>query len=199
MAETKTTNRGASQRKTIDKWKKKKWFTVFSSKVFGKKPLGEIPSEKPKNLVGRTFKVTLDVVTGQRTKRDYKITFKINDIQGQNASTTISNFEVSKSTMGRNIRRRNSKVSLVKKIPVVNGEAIITVVVVTERKGTNAQKTSIRKIIDEQLNSLSGKDFELLVEELLLSNFSNELFKRSSKVCPIKKVIVSKAIFVGAK
>lgn len=199
MAEVKATAKGASARKTVDKWKKKKWFTVSSSKVFDKRPLGEIPAEKPKNLVGRTFKVTLDVVTGQRAKRDYKVAFKINDIQGQNASTVISNFEVNKSTIGRTIRRRNSKVGLVKRIPVIGGEAITTVIVVTERKGTNAQKTSIRKIINEQLNSLNGKDFEALVEELLMGNFSNELFKLAAKVCPIKRVIVSKATFFGAK
>ena len=54
-----------------------------------------------------------------------------------------------------------------------------SVVVVTDRKATNAQKTGIRKLIEEQVATLNGKDFELVVQELLLGNFSNELFKKA--------------------
>jgi len=191
--------KASAARKTVDKWKKKRWFNVLSSKIFDKRPLGETPGEKPKNVMGRTFKCTLDTVTGQRAKRDYMVSFKINDIQGQTASTVVSEFVVNKGTLGRTIRRRNSKVGVVKRIPVVGGEAMTTVIVVTDRKATNAQKVGVREIINEQIKTLNGKDFELLVQELLLGNFSNELFKRASKICPVKKVIVSKSTFFEAK
>ncbi len=191
--------KASAARKTVDKWKKKKWFNVLSSKIFDKRPLGETPVEKPKNLMGRIMKTTLDMVTGQRAKRDYMISFKVNDVQGQTASTVVSEFSVNKGTLGRTIRRRNSKVALVGKIAVVGGEAMTTVVVVTERKATNAQKAGVRKIIKEELASLNGKDFELLVQELLLGNFSNELFKKAAKVCPVKKVIVAKSTFTESK
>lgn len=191
--------KASAARKTVDKWKKKKWFNVLSSKIFDKRPLGETPGEKPKNVMGRTFKCTLDNVTGQRAKRDYMVSFKINDIQGQTASTVVSEFVVNKGTLGRTIRRRNSKVGITKRIPVVGGEAMTTVIVVTDRKATNAQKVGIREMILEQINTLNGKDFELLVQELLLGNFSNELFKKASKVCPVKKVIVSKSTFFESK
>ena len=199
MAEQTKAQKASAARKTVDKWKKKKWFSIVASKIFDKKPLGETPGEKPKNIMGRTFKSTLDVVTGQRAKRDYMVSFKINDIQGQTASTVISEFVVNKGTLGRTIRRRNSKVGVVKRVPVVGGEAMTTVIVVTERKAPNVQKTAIRKIIEEQLTTLNGKDFELLVQELLLGNFSNELFKKASKIYPVKKVIVSKSTFFETK
>jgi small subunit ribosomal protein S3Ae len=200
MAETQSKAQKASAaRKTVDKWKKKKWFAVLSSKIFDKKPLGETPGEKPKNVMGRTMRVTLDMVTGQRAKRDYAVSFKVNDIQGQTASTVVSEFAVNKGVLGRTVRRRNSKVGLVEKLPVVGGEAMTTVVVVTDRKATNVQKASIRKMIKEQLTTLQGKDFELVVQELLLGNFSNELFKKASKICQVKKVIVAKATFTETK
>jgi small subunit ribosomal protein S3Ae len=198
MAETKA-QKASAARKTVDKWKKKKWFTISASKIFDRRPLCETPGEKPKNIMGRTLKTTLDTVTGQRAKRDYVISFKVNDVQGQNASTVVSQFAVNKGTLGRTVRRRNSKVGLVKRVPVVGGDAMTTVVVVTDRKATNAQKTIIRKMIDEALAVLKGKDFELVVQELLLGNFSNELFKKASKICPVKKVIVAKSTFFGSK
>ncbi len=198
MAETKA-QKASAARKTVDKWKKKKWFTISASKIFDRRPLCDTPGEKPKNIMGRTLKTTLDTVTGQRAKRDYVISFKVNDIQGQNASTVVSQFAVNKGTLGRTVRRRNSKVGLVKRIPVIGGDAMTTVVVVTDRKATNAQKTIIRKMIDDSLAVLKGRDFELVVQELLLGNFSNELFKKASKICPVKKVIVAKSTFFGSK
>jgi len=194
-----TAQKSSGARKTVDKWKKKKWFTILSSKIFDKKPLCETPGEKPKNIMGRTFKTTMDMVTGQRTKRDYVLSFKVNDIQGQNASTVISGFEVNKGTLGRTVRRRNSKVALHENLPVVGGEAITTILVVTDRKATNAQKAGVQKIIKEHLAPLAGKDFEILTQELLLGNFSNDLFKKALKVCPIKKVIVAKSTYSQSK
>jgi len=199
MAENVKAQKASAARKTVDKWKKKKWFTVNSSKIFDKRPLGETPGEKPKNILGRTFRVTLDTVTGQRAKREYSISFKVNDVQGTTASTVISHFEVNKGTLGRTVRRRNSKIALVERIPVVGGDAMTTIAVVTDRKATNAQRMGIRKIIKESAAALNGKDFELLVQELLLGAFSNELFKKASKICPIKKVIVSKSVFMASK
>lgn len=199
MAEQTKAQKASAARKTVDKWKKKKWFNVVSSKIFDRKPLGETPGEKPKNVMGRTMKTTLDTITGQRAKREYVISFKINDIQGQTASTVVSQFEVNKGTLGRTIRRRNSKVGLVERIPVLGGEAMTTVIVITDRKATNAQKAILRKMTKEQLETLKGRDFELVAQELLLGNFSNELFKKASKICPIKKVIVSKSTFTETK
>lgn len=199
MAEVKPQQKSGAARKTVDKWKKKKWFTVLASKVFDRRPLGETPGEKPKNIMGRTFRTTLDVVTGQRTKRDYSVWFKVNDVQGQNASTVICEFTVNRGTLDRIVRRRNTKVAVVKRIPVVGGDAMTGVVVVTERKATNAQKAALRKVIDTQISSVAGRDFELLAQELLLGSFSNEVFKLACKICPVKKVIVSKSVFTESK
>lgn len=196
---TQTPQKSAGSRKTVDKWKKKKWFTVLASKIFDKRALGETPGEKPKNVMGRTFKTTMDVVTGQRTKRDYVLSFKVNDIQGQSASTVISSFEVNKGTLGRTVRRRNSKIALHENLPVVGGNARTSVIVVTDRKATNAQKAGVQKIMKDQLMTLAGKDFETLTQELLLGNFSNDLFKKAAKVCPVKKVIVAKAVYSQTK
>ncbi len=187
------------RRKTVDKWKKKQWFTIVSSKIFDRKPLGETPAEKPIQLIGRTLQANMGNITGQRTRRDTTIYFKYSDVQGTNLNTKVSKFEISKGTLGRMIRRNNSKVSLVKKIPVLNGEANITTVVVTYKKATQAQKTGIRKIIDDEVNTLKGKDFEEIVKELLMGKFANDLNKKASKVCVIKKTIVSKATYTEAK
>ncbi|MBT4870694.1 MAG: hypothetical protein HON47_03915 [Candidatus Diapherotrites archaeon] len=187
------------RRKTVDKWKKKKWYTITASKIFNKKPLGETPVEKPVNLASRTIKITLDVLTGQRARRDVTVYFKTSDVQGQTISTKVSKFEVSKGALSRTIRRRNSKVALVEKIPVVGGEARVTIIVITGRKANQKQKTGIRALISEQAKDLKGKEFEDVVKEVLLEGFGNDLFKKATKICSIKKVVIAKASFTEAK
>jgi len=189
------TKQSAAARKTVDKWKKKKWFAITASRLFDKRVLCETPAEKPKNVIGRTSRVTMDILTGQRAKRDYAITFKVNDVQGQTASTFISMFEINKGVLGRTIRRRNSKVALVSTIPVSGGEAKSTIVVVTERKATQKQEAVIREIIEKEYAALAGKEYEEVAKELLMGEIVNSLYKKASKICSIKKVIVSKSIF----
>jgi small subunit ribosomal protein S3Ae len=186
------------RRKTVDKWKKKQWFTILASKIFDKKPLAETPAEKAINLESRTIKITLDKLTGQRNKRDITITFKADNIQGQNINTKISKFELGKSLL-RLVRRRNSKIGLVEKIPVKEGDAKISLVTVTHKKATQSQKTAIRKIMFEELNKLKGKDFEDVVKELLLENFVGKILKKANSICIIKKVVVAKAVFIKSK
>lgn len=188
-----------ARRKTVDKWKKKKWFFIKASKLFDNKILGETPAEKPINLINRTLKVTLDKLTGQRTKRGTTIFFKTFDVQGQNINTKISRFETAKSSLGRLIRRGNSKITIVEKVPVVGGEAKITIVAITVKKATSKQKTSIGKTIKEKLVLFKGKDFEEVVKELVLGNITNKISKDAEKIFMIKKVIAFKATFTETK
>jgi small subunit ribosomal protein S3Ae len=197
MAEIKGKSTGS--RKTVDKWKKKKWFTIYSSKVFNRKPLGDIPGEKLHNIMNRAMNVTLDVLTGQRAKRDTRVTFKVCDIQGQNANTRLNSFEMNRGSLGRMIRRRASKIAVVEKIPVQGGDARITLVAITARKATASQKTGIRKVMSQALNELKGKDFEEVSRELLFGNITNDIFKNSKKICLMKKVLPTKAKFIEAK
>jgi small subunit ribosomal protein S3Ae len=198
-AEAKQAPKAAQQRKTVDKWKKKKWFNVSASRAFNKAPIGETPAEKPKNLINRTMKVTLDNLTGNKMKREFTITFKINDIQGQNASTKISAFEINKGSLGRTIRRRNSKIGFIYQIPVVGGNVRFTIVVITERPSVKQQDITIRQIIKQSLDELAGKDFEDIVHDMLAGSYTTNVFKKASKFCQIKKVIPAKALFFETK
>ena len=188
-----------ARRKTVDKWKKKKWFSIKASKLFDGKDLGETPAEKPIQLTNRTIKVTLDKLTGQRQKRDIIVHFKADTIQGQTINTKISKFEMTKSSVGRMLRRRNSKVMLVEKVNVEGGDARITIIAITARKATAAQKTGIRAIIKEHTKKFHGKDFEAIVKELLMGNFATAVYKDAGKVFMVKKVVVYKASYTPAK
>lgn len=198
MAEEKK-SKGAH--KSVDKWKKKKWFTLNATKVFDGRALGSCPAEKPKNVMGRTIKVTLDNLTGQRSMRDVAAYFKVFEVQGQNANTKISCFETNKGYLGRTIRRRTSKIALIEKIPVKGGNARVTVIAVSDRNCTRKQRAGVRKVISEELKQISGreKEFDDLVKEILFGQFNSAVFKRAKNICAMRKIIAAKAIFIEAK
>jgi small subunit ribosomal protein S3Ae len=187
--------------KSVDKWKKKKWFTMIAPRIFDGKVLGNCPAEKPKNVMGRTIKVTLDNLTGQRAMRDVAAYFKVFEVQGQNANTRVSCFEANKGYLGRTIRGRTSKIALIEKIPVKGGDARVTIVAVSDGDCTKKQRTGVRKVIPEELKQISGreKEFDDLVKEILFGQFNNAVFKRAKNICTMRKVIAAKASFIEAK
>jgi ribosomal protein S3AE len=101
--------------------------------------------------------------------------------------------------MSRIIRRRASKIGFVTTMPVKNGEARVTIVVLTASKATRAQEAGIRHVVEDELKNLNGIEFEDLVKELLFGSFANEIFKKAKKICLLKKVIAEKATFIEAK
>ena len=176
---------GKGSRRVVDKWKKKKWFSINASRIFDKKPIANT-CRKTKKSTNRTIRTTLDVLTGNRMKRDWYIYLKTTDVQGQNISTNLSKFEINKGTLGRAVRRRNSKIALTEKIPVTTGEARFTIVAITDRKATRRQEAGIREIMKKELLAQSGKDFEDISKDLLLGNLSSEIAKKAAKVFLVK-------------
>jgi ribosomal protein S3AE len=80
---------------------KKKKFVIMGSKEVGNIELGETISEKPETVVNRRIKVNMGLALNQAKKKNIDLTFKIKNVQGSNALTEISGYEVKKSYLRR--------------------------------------------------------------------------------------------------
>ena len=140
--------KGKSGKRTVDKWKRKKWFKIFAPKDFDKKEIGETPAEKEKHVLGRTILVNLGILTGERQKRHITLTFKINDLKGQQAFTEIVKHEISGSYLNRMVRRKMSKIEAVQTVTTKDGKKIkIKTIALSQKKLNRKQETVIRKEI----------------------------------------------------
>jgi len=189
------------KKKTIDKFKKKKWFTLIAPKSFEKKPLGETPAEKSKILIGRTVKKTVDEFTGQRKQRHITASFRIKEIRELNALTEIIGFEINHSYLRRMIRRRISKIETVVTGTTKDNKTLrVKAVAVSARHIEQSKEKAIRKIMtDELLAEIARKTHEQLLQEMIFGLTSGELMNKAKSVSRLKRLEITKARIMEGK
>lgn len=183
------------KRTTLDKWKRKKWHKIVAPAEFNKAELGETIVEKPKNLMGRTIRANLGDLSGQKTKRHITVSFQVNNVEGQQASTMIVGHEINPSFMLRLTRRRTSKMQVVQTIETSDNKKLrIKTTALSMRKLAAKQETTIRNMIKEDIEkSCSKKNYEQLMQELVFGSLAAKLFKQVKQIAPIKRLEIVKS------
>ena len=195
MAEQGTAPTAKTTTKSMDKWKKKKWYTVLSPLSFDQKALGETPAAKPNLVENRTMTVNLDMLTGDRKQRHISITFKVNKIQGSNAQTVTVGHEIKMGYIGRMIRRRKSKVTATCLTQTKdNKQIMVTALCLCGNKVPNKNETAIRKLMEEEIiHAARRKDSEQFIQELIFGSIAAKIFKRAKNHAIIKRIEITKS------
>src|SRR3989338_6130015 len=104
-----------AKKKTVDKWKKKIWYTLYAPAYFDNKPLGETIAEKPEQVSNRTIVVSgRDLNPAKKTNASLR--FKVKEVQGNKAYTETMGHEVAEGFVRRLVRRRGSKIECVQDV-----------------------------------------------------------------------------------
>jgi len=190
-----------AKKRTVDKWKKKTWFTIYAPAEFDRKILGETVSEKPETLKGRTITASLRDIANQIKKQHISIRFMVNDIKGNKAYTIVKGHTIKPAYLKRLSRRRTSKIERVQTIRLTDGKnAKIKSLVITARKSTKQRKTALGKILDDEVRKFISKlSSEKLVHEIVFGNVEARIFREVKKVSPIKKIEIVKSNIFDSK
>lgn len=188
-------------KKTVDKFKKKKWFSIIAPSVFEGRTVGESPAEKGSLMVGRTVKVSADEITGQRKLRHFAIKLRVKEVKELKAFTEISGFEVNHSYLRRMIRRRISKIVAVVTGTTKDGKrARITAIAISSRKLEKRKEKEIRKILTETISEeIPKKNFEALAQEMIFGITASKIFKKTKSINRIRKLEIIKARVMEGK
>lgn len=191
----------AASKRTQDKWKKKKWFKIFSPAEFEKKEIGETVAEKPKQVVGRRIDVNLGDLTAQRKKRHIYLSFVVNDVQGSNAFTRVTGHHLIPSYLGRLVRRHNSKMEVTRYLRLPGQEPVkVKAVAISARKLAKSQETAIRNRISAFLESLvRDKPFAESVQDFAFGNAAGKLFAEIKPIAPLKRVEITESALLGGE
>ncbi|MDD5147987.1 MAG: hypothetical protein PHH08_00810 [Candidatus ainarchaeum sp.] len=183
------------KRTTLDKWKRKKWFKIVAPAEFNKTELGETIVEKPKNLLGRTIRMNLGDLSGQKTKRHITVTFKVNNVEGQQAATEVVGHEINPSFMIRMTRRRTSKMEVVQTIETSDKKKIrIKTIALSVKKLAAKQETAIRNLIRQEMeNHCTKKNYDQLMQELVFGSLAAKLFKTVKAIAPVRRLEIVKS------
>lgn len=191
----------SSSKRTVSKWKKKRWFKIIAPGEFDRKVLGETPSEKPELLIGRTLKVNLGSLTAERKHRHITVSFMIESVQGDNALTVTKGHVVDEPYLKRIIRRRRSKIETVQTVVTSDKVKVkLKAVTITSKKANKSQKTKISHIMREAVEkSAVKKSFRQLEQEAIFGVLALKIFKNAKKISPIKRVEIAKTTTLKVK
>ncbi len=183
-----------TKKKTVDKWKKKIWYTLYAPAYFDSKPLGETIAEKPEMVKDRVIIVGgRDLSTAKRANG--AVSFKVVDVKGNKAYTEVVGHQVSPDYLRRMVRRRSSKVECVQDVTTKDNVKVrVKTVVLTGRKATKNQKTAIHKIVVEEINQfVRPKTYDKVITEFVFGNLPAKIIGEAKKVAIIKKAEIVKS------
>jgi len=188
-------------KKTVDKFKKKKWFTLIAPKIFEGKTLGETPAEKSNLAIGRTINVSVDELTGQRKLRHITAKFKVIEVKELNALTELIGFEINNSYLRRMVRRRISKIETIVTATTKNGKkARVKAVAISSKRLEKTKEKEIRKIIRETiLSEIPKKNFDVLAHEMIFGITSTEMLQKTKGIDKLRRLEITKARVLEGK
>ena len=182
-----------TKRKSVDKWKKKAWYSIVAPSEFEGRLLGETVAEKPELLQGRIVSITAGELANQPKKGHIHLKFRVININANKANTEPAGHLIKDSYMKRVVRRRSSKIMLVKDYQSKDKRTFkVKTVVVTERKASQRQKAGLLKKTDEIVAKfIAETDSKKVVEQLVFGNLPNRIYPEAKKIVPIKRIEIA--------
>ena len=181
----------------VDKWKMKKWFSVYAPKMFNSELIGEIPASSEKAVSGRNLVIGLDQLTHNPSNAFTNMVFKITDINGESASTKLVKMELMFSYIRSIVRRYRSVAYSVITLQSKDGRSVtVKPLVVTSIRTTRSKIVGLRKEADQIIKEfVSSNDSDAIVSSVINGKMQAELAARLKHITQINKVEIRKLEF----
>jgi len=189
------------QKKSAEKWKKKKWYKIYAPKMFKESILGETPAEKESRLIGRTVEVPLSDVAGQKRPLAMVAKLRIVRASGDRAETELIGCRVDSGYLKRITRRRKSKVDVISDAETSDNKKLrISATVICTTKIESKKETNIRKATAELINNEAKKqNFEEFMQQVLFGGLAQKVMEKVKNIAPTQRVEVVKAYLIEGK
>lgn len=96
----------------VVKLKKKQWYPIIAPKQFENVVLGETLVYEPQQMLGKTLSHSLMNLTNDPKRQNISIHFKVIEVEGNKAKTSIIGYEIIPSSIKRFVRRNSEKMDI---------------------------------------------------------------------------------------
>lgn len=174
--------------KTVDKWKKKKWFKVQAPKLFKEQDLGETIANDPDILTGRRIEVNMATLTGNMKAQNQKVTFEVTGVQGQVCNTNVRKFELIPSTIKRKVKKGKDRVDDSFTVKTKDAVSVrVKPMMITDGKTSNSIQTLIRKrFVFDCKKVIEEKTWDSIMLDVLTGKLMRDAKKNISKIYPLR-------------
>ncbi len=184
--------------KKVDAFRAKNWYQILAPAEFNRANIGETLADDPAKMIGRIIEATLGDITGDWTKQNTKMIFRIEEVGGNSAYTSFLGHELTKDYMRSLVKRRTSKIDANLVVTTKDGFKVrVKPVVLTVKRARTSQIESIRAIMVTVVNN-RGKEmgFNEFIQDIVTGKVASEIYKSTKNIYPLRRVEVGKTELV---
>ncbi len=189
----------ARKTKVKDKWREKKWVTVYAPDSFNNIPIAYIPITDDEHAKGRVIEVTLfDILKGDPSQYQYKIYFQIDKVEGEKATTIFKRYEYAKEFLRSLIRRGSTKISYITECKTKDGNIFRIKVIALTHKQLNASRMHALRLIarDVMNKTIPQMSIDQFVQATCYGKINSDIMAAAKKVIRIRHVGLEKVKLV---
>ncbi|MGY5150474.1 MAG: 30S ribosomal protein S3ae [Candidatus Nitrosopumilus sp. bin_68KS] len=178
-----------------DKWREKRWVTVYAPDSFNNVPIAYVPITDDENAIGRVLEVTLyDILKGDPSQHQYKIYFQINKVDGDKATTIFKRYEYSKEFLRSLVRRGSSKINFSIDIKTKDGYIFrIKLLALTHRQLNTSRQHALRLIAQDIIRkTIPEMTIDQFVQATCYSKINSDVMAAFKKVIRVRHVGLEK-------
>lgn len=172
--------------------KKKRWFTVVAPKEFSRVEIGEIYAFEIEDTLNRTLKLNLMTLTRDPKKQNIRVSVKITEAKGNQASTTFYSYELQPAYIKKLTKKAKNKIDDSFIVTSKDGiKFVIKPLLFTRAKTNHSLLTAIRNNTRETLKArFAEMTYSAIVETLLNFSLQKDLKSINNKIYPIQTAVV---------
>jgi len=182
-------------RKIKDKWKEKRWVTVFAPESFNNIPIAYVPITSDKTAVGRVVEVTLfDILKGDPSQHQYKLFFQINKVTEEKATTVFKRYEYAKEFLRSLIRRGSSRINFVIDAKTKDGYVFrIKILTLSHRELNTSRKRALRLEAKKQIERIVPQmTIDEFVQAACYGKINSDIMAATKKIIRVRHVGLEK-------
>ena len=186
------------QVKTVDKWKKKKWFTLLAPKMFQERPLGQTCCSDPDLLQKRTITVNLMSLTGNIKRQNTNIQFEAHSTQGEKILTHVKKIDLVPSFIKRKVRRHRDRIdeSFICETKDKKHLRIKPMVVTASRTSRSVQTVLKEKLLETMVKTINNTTYEDLMQDIINFKLQRNIRSALSQTHPIYDVEIRSTVLL---
>ncbi|MEK0327528.1 MAG: 30S ribosomal protein S3ae [Nitrosopumilus sp.] len=185
--------------KVKDKWREKRWVTVYAPDSFNNVPIAYVPITSDETAKGKVLEVTLyDILKGDPSQHQYKMYFQIDKVEGDKATTIFKRYEYAKEFLRSLIRRGSSKIEYVLDIKTKDGYIFrIKVLGLTHRPLNTSRQRAFRLIAKNVMEkTIPQMTIDQFVQATCYGKINSDIMGAAKRVIRMRHVGLEKVKLV---
>ena len=180
----------AKTAKTVSAWKQKKAYVIVAPDNFESQEIGHTLASDPSRISGRTAKVSLGDLTGDRSKQYLTVVFELTDVNGDRVNTKFKKFYMAEGYLKSRIRKGSSKLDYMTESAFGGVKVKLKMMVLSRNRITTPQRKQIIGTINDILGRHRSVSFEQFLQAVIFGKFGTEIYKSIRTICAISRVEV---------